>query len=162
MDYSTPTKKRRMLRAGLGHPGHEKVYCPKAGGYRLLRRDDEGRYGDGFGANAGKLIWEQKRQEPNYRELQLHVTIEGCPLAGKSTVVRNMAEYFRARGHPTRLMLEVPESWRDAEGESLLEKQLENPTLYSMHLQCLILARQGKMLAERGGYPGLVLQDRWL
>lgn len=154
--------KRKMLSMESGHPGHDRVYCPKVGAYRLLRKDDELRAGDGFGGHGGKFVWEEKRAAQGYRNMKVHCTIEGSPLSGKSTLVRNIAEYARARGHPTRVLLEVPDSWQDETGSSLLDKQAENPLLYSLHLQCMILSRRGKMLAERGGYDGLVLQDRYV
>ena len=154
----TPTAKRKALRAGLDHPGHEKVYCPKAGAYRLLRRDDDA--GDGFGLNAGKFLWEERHVAADYKELAVHCVVEGVPLSGKSTVTRNMAEYCRSRGHPTRLMKESPESWVDADGTNLLDKQKREPILYSLHLQIMILLQQSKLIAEKGGYNGLVLQDR--
>ena len=152
--------KRKKLSMESEHPGHDRVYCPKIGAHKLLRKDDELRIGDGFGGHGGKFVWEEKHVAQGYRNMKVHCTIEGSPLSGKSTLVRNMAEYARTRGHPTRVMLEVPDSWQDETGSSLLDKQAENPLLYSLHLQCMILSRQGKMLAERGGYDGLVLQDR--
>ena len=158
----TPTAKRKALRAGAEHPGHERIYCPKIGAYKMMRRDDEMKVGDGFGGNMGRFLWQEKSVKEDHQKIRVHCVIEGSPLSGKSTVARNLTEYCRAKGYPTRLMLEVPESWQDSDGGNLLDKQAQDPLLYSVHLQAMILVRQGKLLAERGGYDGIVLQDRFV
>ena len=50
---SSNSAKRKKLSLGVDHPGHDRVYCPKIGGYKLLRKDDEMRVGDGFGGHGG-------------------------------------------------------------------------------------------------------------
>ena len=152
--------KRKAISLANPHPGHETMFCLRSGAARLIRKDDEPRTGDGFGGHGGRAVWEDRCSRPGYQDIKLHCVVEGPPLSGKSTAVRNLGDLLRSRGHPVRLMLETPELWTDDQGQSLLDKCAANPHLYSMHLQALIISRQGKLLAERGGFSGVVLQDR--
>ena len=156
----TVMAKRKALSLLTPHPGHEKMFCLRAGKFKMIRCDDELRKGDGFGGHGGLAVWQERRAEPNFVEMKLHIVVEGPPCSGKSTLVRNLTEVCRTRGYPSRLFLETPEQWRDETGSNLLDKSASNPHAYSLHLQAMILCRQAKMLAERGGFLGLVFQDR--